>query len=177
MILRMRVDVGKCVIFFCDVVVNLWGAFWGWSCSQLKLIFQILIGTNLSYLSLFWAISDQQNRSYEVFSGLYCCTYIFCSTLCEWIILGEPLVLHRYKTYLRVGHQQQNPLVAVHITRNILYGTNLRTRTWLVNFLTTIFGFYAKFYAMSKKKYQNPKRNDDFMLLQSCIHFVSAKSA
>jgi hypothetical protein len=152
MILRMRVDVGKWVIFLCDVVVNLWGAFWGWSCSQLKLIFQILIGTNLSYLSLFWAISDQQNRSYEVFSGLYCCTYIFCSTLCEWIILGEPLVLHRYKTYLRVGHQQQNPLVAVHITRNILYGTNLRTRTWLVNFLTTIFGFYAKFYTMSKKK-------------------------
>ena len=95
---------------------------------------------------------EQRNRSYEVFSELYCCGYIFCSTLCEWIILGEPLVLHRYKTYLRVGHQKLNSLVAVHITLNILYGTNLRTRTWLVNFLTTIFGFYAKFYTMSKKK-------------------------
>ena len=48
---------------------------------------------------------EQRNRSYEVFSGLYCCTYIFCSTLWEQIILREPLVLHGYKTYLRVGHQ------------------------------------------------------------------------
>ena len=48
---------------------------------------------------------EQRNRSYEVFSGLYCCGYIFCSTSSEQFILREPLVLHRVKTYLRVGRQ------------------------------------------------------------------------
>lgn len=122
---------------------------------MLKLIFKIIIGTNLNYLILFRAVFDQQNRSYEVFPGLYCCGYIFCSTICKKFILREPLVLHRCKTYLRVGDQQPKPLAAVHIIKKISYGTNLQTRTWLVNFLTPIFGFYGKFYAMSKKKLSN----------------------
>ena len=119
---------------------------------MLKLIFEILIGINLNYLILFRAVFDQQNRSYEVFPALYCCGYISCSITRKTFISREPLVLHRCKTYLRVGDQQPKPLAAFHITKKISYGTNLQTRTWLVNFLTPIFGFYGKFYAMSKKK-------------------------
>jgi len=89
---------------------------------------------------------------FEVISGLYCGAYIFCSTRCEQFILREPVVLHRRKSYLRDGHQPENPLAGVDITLNISSGSHFRTRTWLVNFLTTIFGFYAKFYTISKKK-------------------------
>ena len=87
-----------------------------------------------------------------MFSGRYGCAHIFCLTAGGQFILREPLVLRKCKTYLRFGDQQPKPLAAVYMTKKISPGAHLRTCTWLVNFRTHIFGFYAKFHAMSKKK-------------------------
>ena len=139
----------------------------------MRLKFQILTGdVPSSPISIQSVLSIGTGR-YEVFCELYVCRSIFCSPVFGRFLLREPLVQHRYKRYLRVGDHQPKPLLSVHFTKKISYGIHLRTRTWLVNFLTSIFRFYAKFYAMSKKNPQNQLRNDDFMMLQSCTHIDS----
>ena len=78
--------------------------------------------------------------------------HIFWLAQFQHFIFSELLVLHKAYAYLENQHVQIKGVGSPHKTLNILNGTNLRTCTLILSFLTSIFEFYGKNYAISKKR-------------------------